>query len=725
MAVMSYMNTDKLYELLPAIYRLRDGEQGPLRALIEVLSHQAEDVEDDITRLYENWFIETCGDWAVPYIGDLLGVRGLLSPERAGWSQRALVANTLQYRQRKGTVPVLEQLAHDAAGWDAHAVEFYNRVSATQYLDHLRPGQAGTADLRSLSDPARVGSPFDPLAYTPDVRLMSGTRQAPAWESERPISWLGRRSAEAGEGRPNLPNIGLYVWRLKTYRVQRGTAFSHGDGQRFNFSPLGNDIQLFNHPLEKRDFSESAHEHELPVALYPDVLDAELRARREASRKNKAFTTCFFGDSPVFEIFLPKEETAIPPEELIICDLSNWSEEDERPDQPEGKLRIKAAVDPVLGRIVLADEIKGELRVSYAYAFSDDIGGGPYLRDNGMQLNTTLIQVSREKSLEDALKKAVGLPQAVIQLTDSATYTPMRSGWEVNLGACQLTLCAAEGCRPVLMGDLGVQATSASSQLTLNGLLIAGQVKLSGPLGKLTIADCTLVPGFTPKVKKKAGNEIQPSLVGIKLSPNLSVTIEHSILGPILLPKEIQGLSISDSIVDAPESGSMQTDPLVRAAKSELIPNQGHFARPDLDPGQLPAIAGDEAGKKPGPSTCLKRVTVFGMIRVSAMPLAEDVLFTKPVKVSSKDGQARHCYPPARLKLSDRQLPAFTARRYGEPGYAQLSLDCPAEIRAGGTDGAEIGVFHNLHQPQREAALLAQTEEYLRFGLEVGLIYVN
>ena len=65
---------DRLYELLPVIYRMRDHEQGePLRALLEVISEQVEVVEGDIGRLYDNWFIETCEDWLVPYIGDLVG----------------------------------------------------------------------------------------------------------------------------------------------------------------------------------------------------------------------------------------------------------------------------------------------------------------------------------------------------------------------------------------------------------------------------------------------------------------------------------------------------------------------------------------------------------------------------------------------------------------------------------------------------------------------------
>src|SRR5215213_2198375 len=66
--------SDRLYELLPVIYRLRDAERGyPLRALLGVIAEQVNLVEDDIHQLYENWFIETCQDWVVPYIGELIG----------------------------------------------------------------------------------------------------------------------------------------------------------------------------------------------------------------------------------------------------------------------------------------------------------------------------------------------------------------------------------------------------------------------------------------------------------------------------------------------------------------------------------------------------------------------------------------------------------------------------------------------------------------------------
>src|SRR5690348_3147606 len=115
---------DRLYQLLPVIYRQRDAEQGwPLRALLRVIAEQVNLVEADISQLYENWFIETCQDWAVPYIGDLIGYTPVHDEGEPGASNTAQenkiliprreVANTIRYRRRKGTLALLELLAHD------------------------------------------------------------------------------------------------------------------------------------------------------------------------------------------------------------------------------------------------------------------------------------------------------------------------------------------------------------------------------------------------------------------------------------------------------------------------------------------------------------------------------------------------------------------------------------------------------------------------------------
>src|SRR5262249_9419964 len=138
-AMTSTKHRERLYALLPTIYRLRDAAQGEvLRALLEVVDDQIAAIEDDVAARYESWFIETCPEWVGPYIGDLVGVRGLNRASPRTRSQRAFVANVLAYRRRKGTAAMLEQLARDVTGWPAHAVEYFLRVGTTQHLNHLR-----------------------------------------------------------------------------------------------------------------------------------------------------------------------------------------------------------------------------------------------------------------------------------------------------------------------------------------------------------------------------------------------------------------------------------------------------------------------------------------------------------------------------------------------------------------------------------------------------------
>ena len=60
-----------------------------------------------------------------------------------------------------------------------------------------------------------------------------------------------------------------------------------------------------------------------------------------------------------------------------------------------------------------------------------------------------------------------------------------------------------------------------------------------------------------------------------------------------------------------------------------------------------------------------------------------------------------------------------------DPGYMQLHASCPVEIRSGADDGSEMGVFHDLFQVQRETNLRARLQEYLRFGLEAGVLFVT
>ena len=50
---------------------------GPLANLLAVFGEQIAVLQEDLEQLYDDQFIETCADWVTPYIGDLIGYRAL------------------------------------------------------------------------------------------------------------------------------------------------------------------------------------------------------------------------------------------------------------------------------------------------------------------------------------------------------------------------------------------------------------------------------------------------------------------------------------------------------------------------------------------------------------------------------------------------------------------------------------------------------------------------
>jgi hypothetical protein len=699
--------TDDLYELLPAVYRVRDEEYDHvLRALVAVLAEQAAVVDADIASLYDNWFIETCDPWVVAYIGDLLGVRGLYPVAPGTASQRAYVANTLGYRRRKGTVGVLEQLAFDVTGWRAKAVEFFQLLGTTQYVKHLRPSNLRTPDLRDANALELLGGPFEQAAYTAEVRRIAPRR-----------------------GRYNIPNVGLYVWRLQSYPIARGTArpvAAAPDG-RYAFSPLGLDAPLFNVPRTETGIADLAEEPDVPGPLRRRALRARpqdyLGAGRGALR-------VFVRDRAAD----PFEE--VDPGELVVADLSLW----QRPPAPAPGARA-VAVDPELGRLSFADGTAPErVEVSYAYGFGADVGGGPYDRSGNVdpdlvrridwQIGVGQAATPVAGEVVSTLGEAVDLwnqqpagAVGVIAVLDSRTYEEeltdaaqhrieLKAGGELLVVAADWPVprvtgqFVPQGRRPHVLGSIDVIGTAPAAspvpgRLTLDGLLVEGLVKVAaGNLGGLRLADSTLVPD--------AGG----LSVGAR-NASLRIELVRSISGPIVLPESAPELRVADSVVDAD--------------------------------------AADAAVDAAGAAVAVERSTVLGATRVRTLE-AGNAIFTDAVVASRRQvGCVRfsfvpdlaetrtprrfRCQPDLALKgvqgavrqaaVRARVTPTFTSLEYGQPGYAQLGRACAAEVRTGAEDGSEMGVFSFLRQPQREANLSSALDEYLRFGLEAGVFYVT
>ena len=358
---------DALYELLPAVHRSRDAAQGyPLRALLRVINEQVAVVETDIAQLYDDWFIETCADWAVPYIGDLVGYRPVHEAGEPGdpttaearlrnafLLSRREVADTIALRRRKGTKHVLERLAVDVAGWPARAVEFYRRLAWTQHLDHQHLRRGRVIDVRDIDALDRIGGAFDTSAHTIDVRCV-GTPCASA--------------------RYNIPNVGLFVFRTKSYSVTGTPAYCVEDAgpQCYTFSVLGNDAPLYTNP--DADGADTHDELALPVPIRRLALQEIVSRHPPVTRARAAY--CGAGRS--FAIYAPGwpkkgAPQPIPCESVIPADLGAWSYEAKR---------NTVAVDPVSGRIAFpASQLpKHGVWVDYRYGFSADIGGGEYAR---------------------------------------------------------------------------------------------------------------------------------------------------------------------------------------------------------------------------------------------------------------------------------------------------------------------------------------------------------
>ena len=681
-------DAQKLYELLPAIYRARDAEQGePLRQLLAVIAEQAGVLEENLEQLYDDQFIETCGDWVVPYIGDLIGYRSLHGVVPKVASPRAEVAHTIAFRRRKGTATMLEQLARDVTGWPARVVECFQLLGWTQNMNHIRPATHYGPNLRDWERLERLNTPFDRNSHTVDVRRIS-----------------------QAQGKYNIPNIAIFLWRLGAYRLHKSPAVpaAPGDTQRFLFDSLGHDVHLLTRPERENEIAHLAEPINVPEPISRRALAQYLRR--------------YYGEGK--SIALDGVDIAA----INVCDLSDagggiWAH-----TPPAGRI----AIDPVLGRIFCGDPQAAPPLATFHYGFSADMGGGEYDRAATLDAQATPIESvpAPHAMIQDALDAVqVG---GVVEIADSGRYgeTPAIL---VDAGA-RVELRAANEHRPAIIVSAELDISGgAQAEVTINGLLIAGgALRIANTPGnqlrRLRLRHCTLAPAA------------QPSLI-VEIT-DLEVEIDHCITGALQIA-EGSRVAIRNSILDATSETAV--------AHSGI----------------------DAARETAGGALTIENSTIIGKVRTIELERASNAIFfaalqpsdtwSAPVRSEKKQsGCVRFSYVPPgsltprryrcqpdleiaqridaaekaangpipqaqvnaiRAEVLSWLAPSFSSLRYGAPNYAQLRGSCPAQIRAGASDESEMGAFHDLFQPQRETNLRVRLEEYLRFGLEAGIFY--
>lgn len=716
---------ERLYRLLPAIYRIRDlahGEQ--LRALLGVIEEEVRRIEGDIAGLYDNWFIETCAEWAVPYLGDLVDSRLLHSV-----SQRAFTANTLAYRRRKGTLQTLAALARDVTGWTARGVEYMQLLATAQHLNSVRPNNLVIPSLSRLDELESIGTPFERTSRTVSIKQ---------------------------NGRYHRDQVGLFVWRLGSYLLERVRAVPAEQEGGFYMNPLGISSPSWGPGSSRPGLTVTTEAHSAPQPLRRAVLYRTLEERRQAMVDGRIPQDPYFTGEPVLRVFVAgaQRQEEVPCEQILIAKLEPWWTPPERltykrSDGTVVEMPIRLALDPECGRVSFpAGQVPAAVWTSHYYGFAAELGGGGYDRESeALAANTRVVTLSagdaegRLAELADPTAStslwAEAGGQLCVQFTDSDTYAigPV----SVPAGG-RLELRSQRWQRPLLLpttsdADSRWRITlGQGATLVLDGLVVQGAVTLAGPAMEgeaseqavtgvqVVIRHSTLVPGERLLPSGLPAAPDSPSIVADASLGELELRVEKSISGAIDL----------SAIPAAIPAAAASSPPTARVLMSDSILDGTGSSKPTLQAALV----------------TLARVTVFGTTVAKELEETVDTLFCGPVIAPlGSEGGVRYSYLPSGSQLPGPYrcqpamalsvpgvdaartrlllVPWFVSRRYGSAGYGLLDSRCHAAIRNGASVEGELGALQSLQQAQREANLLDCQAEYLRLGVTLNLFLVT
>jgi hypothetical protein len=724
------MTPSPIYTLLPAVIRNRDvALGGPLQALFGVLESQYSLVQDNLTQLYDDQFIETCAPWVIPYIGQLIGYNTVYTAALTSPDSRAEVANTIGYRRRKGTLVALEQITHDVSGRTTMAVEEFRNLVTTLSLRDVRPLQWATASLRTAADLEYSNGPFTGLNRTIDVRNITPLSAPSQGTGTEPLD-----TALHGGGRFNVPQVSVWMWRLQSFPVTSAPAFSLGGGA-YGFSALGGPIPLFQTvPDQSAPFSSLVQEGDVPEPISLARFSANLSSFYPGSME------------------LIADGTAVPLDQIICANLAG-SLDGSVCTVPSGMI----AVDPQIGRVQYAADLQlpRQLLVNYNYGAAAPMAGGPYDRTayitqpgtqsgiafvNGSAPFLAIIGTAEYPTLQSAVEVWNTLPQnsaGTIVLPNFEAYDVDLTGVnaiqipaesQLLIGAAAVS--ATDGAPPewknscvTLRGSIEVAAPEIPvdsdgnsllvGQLQLSGLWISGQLILSGNEACVQLADCTLVPGISLTPKGDAAQPNEPSITGSAVA--VTCALNRVVTGPITLPATCT-TRICASIVDA---GSAY----------------------------CPAIAGVDLAS-PGATLHIEDSTVIGRVWAQAIRMASNTIFwakqgyldpwaapviAKRLQIgcvrfswlpTNSITPKQYLCLPANAASQPAMQPTFITLRFGEPGYCLLSGDVPMAIWKGADNGSQMGAYYQIQETEAVTNIQIRSGEYLPASLRLGVFLI-
>ncbi|MFT5757567.1 MAG: hypothetical protein ACI9LM_002303 [Alteromonadaceae bacterium] len=515
--------SETLYSLLPLVYRELDyKQQQPLRALMAVLETVYDDVDQDITRMYQNWFIETCDTERIPYIADLVDLSYLL-PEKVLEIQRRYVANYLAYKRRSGMLSTLNNSVHDASDYACYSINSLEKIvsSWTERDPDLKPT---TCSVTGVTE----GNPASPFSTATKLPSFNSNTTALNWSN-------------AGELSPQV--VSLYLWRMRPVNMNCAQLLPAKHHKNAWFLTKPEEARVLCH--QPWDF--------------PDVDDMPLQPQYafKLTREN-IHTTGGRQQKPSVQFFEYNEKPyvfkEIPSDHIAIADLSLWQ---------VNYLKNKRIVfDPKLARVLIVDEqLNEKLVCSFNYLNNTVFGSSPRYRG----INTVINPVYRLMTLypgDDVLSQSLKTSTAdktEISFACNAHYH-LNKPLVIDLQGQDLTLVAEDYVSPTIYGDIEIINTANThATFTLDGLSVYGQLIITGKSNvSVIIKDTNLIALQNSAIIIKATDcevtnhtklTIQTSLVVTKVLPKqVSYHINDSAL-VIEQPSQIQEFSCSNTTI--------------------------------------------------------------------------------------------------------------------------------------------------------------------------------
>jgi hypothetical protein len=251
--------------------------------------------------------------------------------------------------------------------------------------------------------------------------------------------------------------------------------------------------------------------------------------------------------------------------------------------------------------------------------------------------------------------------------------------------ARRLGVVTPERLQPAIVGDVDVRGTAPAAsedpgELVVDGVVLAGRIVVDGTaahqLGRLTLRYCTQVSG------------------GIETSGNrslLAIEVAASLVGPIDLSVSVSNLTVANSVVDG-EGG-------------RAINARG--ARVELD-----------------------GVTTLGPTAVKELEASGCLLVGEVTAQIRQQGCVRYCYvprlstTPRRYRCVEEPVPTFVSTTRGDRAYALLADNAGFALRMAGERSDELGAYGITQATHREQNTTIALSEYLRVGIEAGIVRV-